>query len=136
MKNIKTILEKCFLVSFRSVYLQTSLKKFLSFFILVSFSLFLISTTLHAQIIFGNTNYCPTDPPTTFTTIATTYGPLAPGTGNCAFPSGSYDPNYYAAIISSDYQNGLACGACAAAHDAASGLSVTVMIVDNCPSCS
>ncbi len=80
--------------------------------------------------------YCPADPPTTYTTIATTYGPLAPGTGNCGFPGGTYDPNNYAALISTDYQNGLACGACAALQDASSGGAVTVMVVDSCPSCN
>ena len=117
------------------------IKPVLRFFVSFSF-LFFLAVFAQAQINYNTTKYCPSDPPTTFTTVATTYGPLSPGTGNCGFPSGSYDPNLYAAINSNtggggdDYQNGIACGACAAAHDASSGKSVTVMIVDSCPSCS
>jgi outer membrane protein assembly factor BamB/expansin (peptidoglycan-binding protein) len=95
-----------------------------------------IIVTSVPSVVFTTVKYCPSDPPTTYTTIATTYGPLAPGTGNCGFPGGSYDPNYYAAINSSDYENGLACGACIAAQNVTNGGSVTVMVVDSCPSCS
>ncbi len=91
-----------------------------------------IATSVSTSVVIG-ANYCSG---ASYNTIATTYGPLSPGTGNCGFPGGSYDPNLYAAIHYSDYANGLACGACAAVQDAASGGSVTVMVVDNCPSCS
>ncbi len=91
-------------------------------------------TYSYAQVL-GSAVICSSSP-TTYTSIATTYGPLSPGTGNCGFPSGTYDPNYYAAIISADYQNGMACGACIDALDITTGGSVTVMVVDNCPSCS
>ena len=67
-------------------------------------------------------------------------GLLIPVRGIAVSPAGSYDPNNYAAIASSpvnDYQNGIACGACADVKDAdAGGAAVTVMIVDSCPSCS
>ncbi len=118
-----------------------TVKPAIRFFVPFSF-LFFSAVLAQAQINYNTTKYCPTDPPSTFASIATTYGPLSPGTGNCGFPSGSYDPNLYAAINSNaggggnDYQNGLVCGACAAAHDAASGDSVTVMIIDSCPSCT
>jgi hypothetical protein len=70
---------------------------------------------------------------TTYTTIAISYN-LSPGNGNCGFPTGSYDPNDYAAINSTDYANGSMCGACLAVYDAGAS-SVTVMVVDNCPTC-
>jgi expansin (peptidoglycan-binding protein) len=85
-------------------------------------------------IVFNSVKYCSSDPPTVFTTIATTY--TLSGAGNCGFPMGSSDPNDFAAINSTDYQNGLACGACAALQDASSGGAVTVMVVDNCPTCN
>ena len=92
-----------------------------------------------AQINYSNTKFCPTDPPSIFTSIATEYGPLSPGTGACGFKAGMYDPTYYAAIASSptdDYQGGVACGACAAVSDLTDNSAITVMIVDKCPSCS
>ena len=78
--------------------------------------------------------YCPSDPPTQYSGIGTWYSSMneQPGTGNCAFPVGAYDPNMYAALNWSDYYYGGACGACIAAQSG--GNSVTVMVVDQCPS--
>ncbi len=86
---------------------------------------------LEAQTI-GSSKYCPGDPPTTFSGRATWYESLSPGTGNCGYVAGNYPPQYYVALNWSDYENGAACGACIAAHYGAN--SVTVMVVDQCPS--
>jgi hypothetical protein len=73
--------------------------------------------------------------------VASTYNHLQGviSQGNCNFPDSAVDPNFYAAIdgnTSNDYQHGMACGACAALHDTGNGNSVTVMIVDDCTTCS
>ena len=98
-------------------------------------------SNLHSQPAVTNSLYCPTGSgPTTYTTVGTYYTGVydSPGTGNCGFPTGTYDPNLFAAIdgnTSNDYANGEACGACVAARDAAAGTAVTVMIIDNCATC-
>jgi expansin (peptidoglycan-binding protein) len=96
---------------------------------------------LQAQVI-TSSNYCPQDPggPTTYTTVGTFYQNLVewPGTGNCGYAVGDYDPTYYCAIdghTKDDYQAGLACGACVAVHDTGNGKSVTMMVVDQCGTC-
>ncbi len=95
---------------------------------------FVALPTLSLAQVLATSNICSSSP-VSYSTIATTYGPLSPGTGNCGFPGGTYDPNNYCAIISADYQNGMACGACIDAQ-ASTGGSVTLMVVDSCPSCS
>ncbi len=96
---------------------------------------------LHAQVV-TSSNYCPQDPggPTTYSTVGTFYQNLVeyPGTGNCGYAVGDYDPNLYCAIdghTRNDYQNGLACGACVAVHDTGNGKSVTMTVVDQCGTC-
>ena len=99
-------------------------------------------SSLYAQVILTS-NYCPQDPGgvTTYSTVGTFYQNLVdyPGTGNCGYAVGDYDPNLYCAIdgySTDDYQAGLACGACVAVHDSGNGKSVTLMIVDQCGNCS
>jgi hypothetical protein len=85
-------------------------------------------TSLQAQV--ASTAGCSSP---TYSTIATNYTSLVPGQGACGFP-GASTPIDYAAIITPDYQNGEICGACLALKDA-SASSVTVMVIDECPSC-
>src|SRR5580658_9851163 len=128
MKIIKTLSLGINVTGFISFAKTRPLLKKLTFFVfflsLVSFS------NLKAQPAVTNSTYCPTGGgPTTYTTVATYYTGVynSPGTGNCGFPAGSYDPNLFAAIdgnTSNDYANGEACGACVAARDTASGTSV------------
>ena len=105
----------------------------------IVFLLLMTSSTspLMAQVL-GSANLCPTGGgPTTYSAHATTY--TLGGTGACGYPSGSFDPNYYAAIAGTssyggDYQSGEICGACAAAYYGSN--AVTVMIIDNCSTCA
>jgi hypothetical protein len=92
--------------------------------------LFVFAASAPAQVL-KTASYCPTY--TVYTGIATWYSGLneIPGTGNCGFPVGQYDPNLYVAVNSYDYEHGAVCGSCIAAHYGAK--SVTVMAVDQCP---
>src|ERR1039458_2624377 len=137
MKHIKTFSIRIATAPLWALFQPNELRRFFVTFAFLLLGLVPFST-LHAQINYPTTKYCQNDPPTTFSSVGTWYTGLnsSPGTGNCGFPAGYYDPNMYAAIdghTSNDYQNGLVCGACVAAHYNAN--SVTVMIVDNCGTC-
>ncbi len=141
MKIIKTLLFRIYSSTFLNIVDKADSVKKIVFLGLTLFLWSGLASNLQAQISYNSTKYCSTDPPTVFTTVATYYTGVynSPGTGNCGFPSGTYDPNMFAAIdgnTSNDYQNGQACGACVAAHDSANGNSVTLMIIDNCATCS
>ena len=94
-------------------------------------------STAQGQVL-GSANMCPTGGgPTTYNSTMTTY--TLSGIGACGYPSGTFDPNYYGAIAGTsgyggDYQQGEICGACVAAHYNSN--SVTVMIIDNCGTCT
>ena len=93
-------------------------------------------STLQAQIDYSTANY---DSATyTYTTVATAYT-FSAGSGACGFPAAN-DTDISAAINSAtgedDYQNGLACGACAAVTVTGDAEAITVMIDNSCPSCT
>jgi expansin (peptidoglycan-binding protein) len=98
------------------------------------FSVFFVtaaSSPVRAQ--FVATNPCP---PTSYTTVASWYGSIGSGVGGgaCGFPGNTY-PTNYCAIITADYQAGLACGTCVGAQMTSGGSAVTMEVVDLCPSC-
>ncbi len=101
------------------------------------FLFFGLVSALQAQINYNTANY--NSGSYTYTTIATAYAPS--GAGACGFPAAN-DPSHTAAINSNsggggdDYQNGLACGACAALTVTGAAEAITVMIDNACPSCS
>lgn len=101
------------------------------------FSALLFPNLVQAQVL-GSANLCNSGSgPTTYDATTTTY--TLSGTGACGYQAGTFDPNYYAAIdgtsgYGGDYQDAEICGACVAAHYGSN--AVTVMIIDNCSTCT
>ncbi len=93
-------------------------------------------SSLQAQINYSTANYNSST--YTYTSMATAYS-FSAGTGACGFPAAN-DTDISAAINSAsgedDYQNGLACGACAAVTVTGAAEAITVMIDNSCPSCT
>ncbi|HJT23549.1 MAG TPA: expansin-like protein, partial [bacterium] len=88
--------------------------------------------------------WCPSDAAITYQENQPTFF-TAPSLTACGYPTGTYDPNYFAAIDGDSFGDtaasggnggglgGYPCGACAALYNSNGSHSVTVMIVDECP---
>jgi expansin (peptidoglycan-binding protein) len=88
-------------------------------------------STLHAQVVWSSAGYCQSGA-TTYTGEATWYSNS--GTVNCSYPPSAYLSTHFAAIDTRSYLGAAACGACAVVMY--NSKATTVMIVDNCPTCT